>query len=696
MREKSIAGLGGALLLVAILAAYANHFHNGFHMDDGHTIVNNASIRELRNIPLFFSDATTFSALPSNQSYRPLVSTLLAIDYQLAHGLQPFWFHLTTFALFVTLTLLLALVIHHLLESDAASSPSRWIALAAAAWYALHPANADAINYIIVSAEVISTLGVIASFAVYFAFPRLRRYYLYVLPAAIAILAKPTAAIFPVLFAVFHLLFPDEARRPRGRGRFVEVVPPFVICGAVLLFVQHMTPRSWMAGAANAPNYLVTQPYVALLYFKTFFWPTGLSADYDLKPFVTTADPRFWIGFAFAVLISAAAIVAAVFKKTRMIGFGVLWFLIALLPTSLFPLAEVMNDYRTFLPYMGLVIAISGAAALLVARLDRQWSWRKIAATCGVALFLCANAYATAQRNKVWKTEETLWHDVVLKNPRNGRGLMTYGITLVNKGDFAGALDYLHRAQQFTPPYSLLLINLAIAENATKQSAAAEQHFKEALQLAPSSPDSYVYYARYLLQHSRVDEARALLHSALELSPTDLTARELLKKSDLASPTQDHGVVHLGRNEDKKQDGDPESFVRKKFTCGKERDKWCTIHFVISFYKADNERLKITLTGEGDNKKTVFLKKETTADPNTSNSQQFAVSVKGCGECEVRIEITEGDTKNVQSWASVTLSNLPGPLCTDTDMTGGEGTIDLVNEQGKDIPRPTATPTPGE
>jgi tetratricopeptide (TPR) repeat protein len=695
MHEKSIAGLGGVLLLVAILGAYANHFHNGFHFDDQHTIVNNASIRELRNIPLFFRDATTFSALPSNRSYRPLVSTLLAIDYRLAHGLQPFWFHLSIFALFITLTLLLALVIHHLLESDAASSPNRWIVLATAACYALHPANADAINYIIVSAEVISALGVIALFAVYFAFPRLRRYYLYVLPAAIAILAKPTAAIFPVLFAVFRLLFPDETRRPRGRARFVEVVPPFLICGAVLLFVQHMTPRSWTPGAANAPNYLVTQPYVALLYFKTFFWPTGLSADYDLKPFVTPADAHFWIGYVFAVFFSEAAIVAAVFKKTRMIGFGLLWFLIALLPTSLFPLAEVMNNYRTFLPYMGLVIAIAGAAALLVARFDRQRSWTKIAATCAVALLLCANAYATFQRNKVWKTEETLWHDVVIKSPGSGRGLMNYGIQLMNKGDFAGALDYFHRAQQVTPQYPDLLINLAIAENATKQTAAAEQHFKDALRQAPSFPDSYIYYARYLLSQSRADEARALLHSALELAPTDLTARELLKKTDLAAPTSEHGVVHLGRDEDKKKDGDPESFVERTFTCGKEHDKWCTIHLVISFYKADNERLKITLTGEGDNKKTVFLKKETTADPNTSNSQQFAVSVRGCNECEVRIEITEGDTENIQSWASVTLSNLPGPLCTDTDMTGGEGTIDLVNEQGDNIPRPTAAPTPG-
>ena len=84
MRERALAGLGAALLLVALVTAYANHFHNSFHFDDAHTIVNNASIRELRNIPLFFRDATTFSSLPSNQSYRPLVSTLLAIDYRLA------------------------------------------------------------------------------------------------------------------------------------------------------------------------------------------------------------------------------------------------------------------------------------------------------------------------------------------------------------------------------------------------------------------------------------------------------------------------------------------------------------------------------------------------------------------------------------------------------------------------------------
>src|SRR5260370_29941274 len=108
LRNKSRVWLGGALFLVILIAAYSNHFHNSFHFDDAHTIVTNAAIRELRNIPLFFRDATTFSALPRNQSYRPLVSALFAIGYSLGHGLRPFWFHMPIFTLFVALVLLIA------------------------------------------------------------------------------------------------------------------------------------------------------------------------------------------------------------------------------------------------------------------------------------------------------------------------------------------------------------------------------------------------------------------------------------------------------------------------------------------------------------------------------------------------------------------------------------------------------------
>src|ERR1700747_995574 len=135
LSDRRFFWLSSALLAVALIAAYANHFYNSFHFDDAHTIVNNAAIRELRNIPFFFRDATTFSSLPSNQSYRPLVSTLLAIDFSLGHGLRPFWFHLSIFTFFVSLVLLLALVITRLLDYAGNSPCNGGIALLAAACY---------------------------------------------------------------------------------------------------------------------------------------------------------------------------------------------------------------------------------------------------------------------------------------------------------------------------------------------------------------------------------------------------------------------------------------------------------------------------------------------------------------------------------------------------------------------------------
>src|SRR3984893_7179055 len=144
LRTKSPA-IGCSLLLLTLVAAYSNHFQNSFHFDDAHTIETNSAIRELRNIPLFFRDATTFSSLPSNQSYRPLVATLLAIDYSLGHGLQPFWFHLSIFALFIALVLLVAFFVYRLIDLPTdgfAVADTLWIALGAAALYGLHPANA--------------------------------------------------------------------------------------------------------------------------------------------------------------------------------------------------------------------------------------------------------------------------------------------------------------------------------------------------------------------------------------------------------------------------------------------------------------------------------------------------------------------------------------------------------------------------
>src|ERR1022692_4693995 len=57
-------------LTLVVLAAYANHFQNKFHFDDSPTIVENRFVRDLRNVPGFFTDATRFSVNPAAQVSR--------------------------------------------------------------------------------------------------------------------------------------------------------------------------------------------------------------------------------------------------------------------------------------------------------------------------------------------------------------------------------------------------------------------------------------------------------------------------------------------------------------------------------------------------------------------------------------------------------------------------------------------------
>src|SRR5580692_3825640 len=103
-------------LLLALLAAYSNHFGNGFHFDDAHAVVENPAIRTLENVPRFFTDARTFSHDPAAQTYRPLVTASLALDDWLGKGLNPYWFHISTFFWYVIQLLLMYRLYLYVLE----------------------------------------------------------------------------------------------------------------------------------------------------------------------------------------------------------------------------------------------------------------------------------------------------------------------------------------------------------------------------------------------------------------------------------------------------------------------------------------------------------------------------------------------------------------------------------------------------
>ncbi|HEV3118214.1 MAG TPA: tetratricopeptide repeat protein, partial [Gemmataceae bacterium] len=332
--------------------------------------------------------------------------------------------------------------------------------------------------------------------------------------------------------------------------------PALAVTAAATILLAKMTPATFQAGG-DPVLYRLTQPWVALHYFKSFFLPTELSADTDWTYVSGPFSGEALAGYLFVIALLAAIFYTSRSRQTRPIAFGLLWFFLALLPTSLMPLAEVTNDHRMFFPFVGLVLSVSWSLRLLLFRgarslaadvsgsagptgsagvtphglaagvFNRFWIRGAVAA---LAVVLSAEAVGTHARNDVWHTEESLWHDVTIKSPNNGRGWSNYGGSLVNKQDFAGALPLLERAEQLRPYDSVVQLNLGVTYDGLRRDAEAERHFRQALSVAPGMPDPPLYYARWLESKHRLAEAQAQAEAAVQANPRAFFARYLLLK----------------------------------------------------------------------------------------------------------------------------------------------------------------------
>ncbi len=540
------------ILLIGLFIIYSNHFNNAFHFDDSHTIVNNIYIQNIKNIPLFFKDVTTFSSLPANQSYRPIVSTTLAIDYWLAGGLDTFYFHLSTFIFFILQGALMFFLFRKIFsfplrwntESDEVgpedgsrfsrdASPEKNILFAAlfsSAFYLFHPANAETINYVIARSDSLSTFFVILAFILYLYSPISKKYFLYLIPVVVGSLAKIPAIMFAPLFLIYIILFEKKIsfieifKKENIPALFAAIkisLPAFLLGGLLYFFTHHME-KNWSPGGTSVYLYFITQPYVILHYFITFFFPLWLSADTDWTPLNSIFELKAIIGFIFCGTLLWIGILTSKNTKLRPISFGIFWFFIALIPSSsIIPLSEVMNDHRIFFPYVGLALAVGWSLYFLYERIKIKTT----AAAIFCLLVLSAYGYGTYQRNEVWKTSESLWKDVTIKSPNNARGLMNYGLVLMARADYKGAEKYFLDGIKIWPFYPYLHINMGVLKNATGFPQEAEQYFRNAIGYRSDLPNSYFFFADFLYKQKRINEAEQMLNKTLELSSAHADAR---------------------------------------------------------------------------------------------------------------------------------------------------------------------------
>ena len=348
-RKAPILFLGLAALVTLV---YSNHFGNDFHFDDFHTIVQNPYIRDLHNLPKFFVNTDTSSVLPANRTWRPLVFCVAGHRLLAGERVEAFLFSSCRRSCGSWCCSALMFALFRKVFDAAWIGSETADACSRRRLFGVHPAMAETVNYIIQRADLYSTLGVVASLVMWIYLPgrgsmgciccRWRRRF---------------CANLRRWFFRRSCFFISGCWKTRSLGlalRSSHSIAGGSDVALAWLSGGHDSEDRLRPGRFRRTAYRITQPIVIFRYFRTFFLPTGLTRRHRPR----SVQQHFRWRCAVRIRVRARADLRGVSRRSGgrrrdrspSVCSGFCWLL---LPTSIFPLAEVENDHRMFFPFVG-------------------------------------------------------------------------------------------------------------------------------------------------------------------------------------------------------------------------------------------------------------------------------------------------------------------------------------------------------
>ena len=175
------------LIILLPLVPYFNIFQNEFVWDDHVFILDNADIRSVSNLPLFFTQDV-------DGLYRPLRSLHYAFIYSVA-GKNKFLYHFNSLLFHTIISILVFLIIFEIVGK-------RGIALIAALIFAAHPIHTERVTNITAGFDLFGIFFMLLAFYLYVKFSKSgnKEYFLSsLLFFLIAIFSSEEAIVLPFL-----------------------------------------------------------------------------------------------------------------------------------------------------------------------------------------------------------------------------------------------------------------------------------------------------------------------------------------------------------------------------------------------------------------------------------------------------------------------------------------------------------------
>jgi Flp pilus assembly protein TadD len=534
------------LLLLLGLVTWSATLHRGFvNFDTPWMVIDNPVLAEgglsaVRSVLWDMSFATRHAL---GAEYLPVRDLSVLLDLSLwPHNYLVH--HLHNLALYLGLCALLLEVMSSLFGRG----PRAWFA---AALFAVHPAQVESVAWLVGRKDLLAVLFVLAAVLSWLrSGGRGRGLGIALICMLLACWSKNTAIVLPALLALLAVLHVGVQRDRTwwlgwlGFGGIgLLVVATSMAVGEEMGFLGERRGDGLL-------EVLIVQCRMTWHYLATFLWPSGLSVLYSEPVISPVGQAASLVSILACVLLTVAVVLC--WRRRPLVSLGLLWFVVAQLPTSqLLPLQTLVSDRYLFLPSVGLAIA---AGAALPAWQGR----RRKALAVALSGVLVVLAVASWQRSGVWRDSVALWSDAVTREPGLGRNHAALAGALRAAGRAGEAATVLEKALTRLPSDPLVLQSrgmLLMDQGRTRDAEAAlrgalradprlrraannlalllhrSDRSSEALNLARQLARTHPYYpvglntlGAILLDLGQLDDARTALEASLDLDPRGASA----------------------------------------------------------------------------------------------------------------------------------------------------------------------------
>lgn len=520
--KKKYSFLAIAVVFVSIVL-YSNTFNAGFVWDDRGWIVSNPSLREIGNIPSFFTtDFWKTTGNPSGPYYRPIINTFLALEFQM-FGQNPKGYHFVNIILHALLSLLFYRVSLRI-------SGSRVISFSSALIFASHPIHTEnvawisGVDYIICSIFILSALLLYITFANNHSTLSL---ILSLLCFAVALFSKEYAIMLPFVIVSYEWLI--QRRKIR-----LKIFSLYALTALFYFVIRQFVVTSDKTAGLSLYERILTSSVIVVNYLKSFFFPYDLKILYDIHPFDTVG--RWEVMLSMSILVGIGFLTVYLYKKERKALFAFLWFCIMLFPATNIVVVlkpEMMSLRYLYIPSMGLAL-LSG---IYIEKLSPRL---RIIPLLIIILF----SIETFAQNRYWLNEISLYEKMTSDAPASALARNNLGVAYLEAGMPVKAVQEFETAVQLDPTYGFAFFNLGNTYETLNIFDRATFYLQKAIEINPRDSRAYNSLGVIYKKTGRYQEALEEFNRSLAANPQNYEAHYNLANLLFSMGKEDDAIKH--------------------------------------------------------------------------------------------------------------------------------------------------------